>query len=186
VPATEDHQDDRAVAEGPQHLAVCEGPHEVVRVQPGLRRVERALEGAERLEELWELVLRDGVGEHRHVAVLLRVQPDPDLTVVVGDRLELDLDVRVDLLEAPLVVGEDGVGDVRAVREHGDLARDRAARFRAPGAPATTAGGEGERRDCGEGRDRRRSQGCSSGWSPPGRRRSTQINRSSDPAVRNR
>src|SRR5665647_2980844 len=58
------------------------------------------VDGAQRLEEVTELVGgHGGAGDREHVAVVLGAHQGGDLTLVVGEALELDVDVRVQLLE---------------------------------------------------------------------------------------
>ena len=72
----------------------------VDRGEVGEQVLLRALgHGAEGGEELRVVVLLDHGGDHQHIAVVLRVHTDLDLALVVREGVELDLDLRIGLVE---------------------------------------------------------------------------------------
>ena len=106
--------------------------------------------GAQRLEERGQLVRGHRPWDQQDVAVVLGVHPDPDLVLVGGDRLELDLDSGVLGLELLLVVLEHVVDQVGALGQDRDLSGRLVTSGRALAAAAARA--QRQRRDGNHGR----------------------------------
>src|SRR5665648_898010 len=98
------------------------------------------VDGAQRLEVVTELVGGQRcAGDREHVAVVLGAHQGGDLTLVVGEALELDVDVRVQLLELSGVPVKGAVlEEVGAPGHDGEVAGDRCG-----GVPAIAGGGAG-------------------------------------------